>query len=1164
MSRTMAVSVNRALAEGRGRALAEGRGRALAVTVALGALLALSPAQAQDLNGDGATDVLDLQAMVSHIQGVEPLEDADAADLDGDGEVTVRDVVLLLKPIQGCEQSFECGPGATCQDGRCEVIPHHHGLRSDEVPDGPEPNNEPVEATCCASAALRIALEATSNPDGELTVGPDFIDYTFAHACLGRFDDDPALVDQVWLQPARDLIARGRHTEFCDQLQLDDASGERRIENLNCETTLRFRTGGLPPGNTSDQCAALVGVEDPGPGPGPTERCGGIPDCFARSWRMVVPEINADYATRALAMLFPDKEIEATEDGEVQVRLLTTDGSELVVQKADGALEFRDARMEQTDASGISTEEAIAAANAFIEAHPMFFGPVAQHIVATGAQPEFNAYLDSPRTTSVQVNIALGVEGALGPPGQGALLPVVGWHLRFNIDGDGEVTGLVAAWAPSDLAGGVGLEEAPPLPVTTEDDVRAALEEIDEFEHAGVMPRRPEVFYRRTAGTLALDLAYALDAHAPLENSSAHSHNLRTWWPATEGQLTVSLIAPGRTLDEADPFEIDGPVRFTARAQGGTPPYTYTWRFEDAVVGSRQRFPEDFPRTMEGEAVMVELAPEARTEVRVVVTDASGRVANDRGLVITGLEATPGEVVDGGEVPATPESPPTFDEGAPYRCPVPDPDKLNLAQRVAGYGWSAQAVISESDGLELSNTRFQNSRLAARMSLPFYKLTTARMEETRCELGKDPGDPDKPCRAVLMEPGLRVTVDQGPFVSEDLVAAAGTLRSIGRVEARACWCVENLGEAAGQDNDAILHICHVFKFHAEGEGCSPDPSGVACAKWEPTVEYVYQARDTRAAGFRRLVGFQRHDYELDARIRQGDRPSTFVPIVQGPNEVVPTGFSDGDIATFNQDHDDVRVVLPGLGVGPVPPLQTEAATTMAVFGAPGQNDAHHELGQVQGVFTTVIIPGCTLILNHLNGYQCLHSHWRWGAFIDEYFLFGDATAEALGDENARFGFVPGINGILSLRGKAIIPPGSYGFGNVLVPSTQKVTVHAVKFGSNEFEADPGTLGGETLDPAGRSQDQQGVERSLREGLSSLLGTIARGVLRANGVSLETEETVLRAAGKGFNALAEAFFAPFRLNVRGADLVTWYEVGSIAPGKPQRPEILQKNAHYFFR
>lgn len=1126
------------------------------------------PLSAQDLNGDGASDVLDLTAMVSHIQGVETLDDIEPADLDGDGAVTVRDVVLMLEPIHGCDADADCGPGFDCEEGRCFPQPHDHRLAPipEEEPSNNGNNgnaNNGADPTCCASTALQIARRATANGDGDLTVGPDYVDFTFSHACLSRTEDDPELVDRTWLQPARTQIARGLGTQYCDQIMLDDdASGERRIQGLSCETTLRFRMGDLSPADQSDTCGALVGVEnppDPDPDPDPQEECGGLPGCQVRTYEMVVPDIDEDYATTTLNELFPAKEVAAVEDGDVQVRLITADGSELTIQKADGGLLFTDAALNSGDAGDLGSEEAVAAADAFLAAHPAVFADVQDYVIKTATSPEFNAYVDPPRATSAQVSYALGLEASVDPDTP-MTVPVVGWHLRINVDGDGTVTGLAATWAPSDLQGGLGLAEGPPLPVTTEAQVREQLGELGPFQHTGVLPSPAQLFYRRATGTPALDLGYVLDAHAPMVASSGHSHNLRTWWPATPGQLAVTLRAPRRSLELSDTFEIDGPIEFAAEATGGVPPYTYTWRLEDAAVGSRDRFPEDFPRPIVGQAIEMELYPNTRTEVRVLVEDSTGRRANDRVLVITGLDAPPGEVVEGGEDPAPPENPEPVENDGEYACPVPDPDDLIMKQTIGGFGWIASAEISDTDGLLLTNVRFQNSKLATRMDMPFYELTTARMEPTRCELGSQTSAPDKTCRSTLIEPGLRVSTDSGPFASSELTATTGTLRSLGRVEARACWCVENLGEADGAANDTLLYICHVFKFHAEGEGCSPDPAGVACAKWEPTIEYTYVTKEGRSAGFRKLKAFQRHDYDLDARIRQGDRPGTVVPILLTPNEVTSVVRSDGDIATFNQDYDDVRVVTPGLGVGPLPPLQTEGSSTMAVFSAPGQNDAHHQLAQTQGLYTSIVIPGCTLVINHLNGYQCHHSHWRWGAFIDEYFLFGDDTDIALGRDNT-FGLTPGINGVLRLNGKAVIPPGSFGFGNVLIPSTQKATIHVVKFDPDEFESDPNTIAGDTFDPAGRTQEQAGIESLLRLGLGAVVDRLARGASTKLGFN---GESAARIAGSGFNVLAEGFFEPFRLNVRGADLVTWIETESYNPGTLERPEILQKNSHHFFR
>lgn len=478
-------------------------------------------------------------------------------------------------------------------------------------------------------------------------------------------------------------------------------------------------------------------------------------------------------------------------------------------------------------------------------------------------------------------------------------------------------------------------------------------------------------------------LAYWLDAPtvpqpqiAPVYIMSGveEAHGLLGAAPATK-LLPVARIKP---LKAAKP---GSSPRFKAEVANGKSPYRYRWRatLEKFAAGGWLQEGQVFSSSLHAGAhylclevtdargfraeAAVNIVAITRLDALLGASSLSEALAAAEG---SGRLALPSKV----EALAEKVAHDFYDEERKdWVCVDPgsapdEPTVLNLA--VAGAGWTMSASITSNDGLELNNIRYMGALVASSFSVPFYYIETTLMPWQRAELNHPPAaNPQGNCFSWLLAPGIVLAP-----------AAGGGIAVIAR------WCVDRL-PAPGKR--PLMIVEQRFEFGPATRTMAPVPFNLlAEAPFFPLVTHRFfpQAGNT----LKRIEFNYRLDFDIRtandqcALTREANAP--FPPpifvLVSNPVPVEASGIAvggggvPGAAGTWDNYHQapDYASIAPLLA----------AAAKAAAAAAPG-----YGLLQVMQFFGLVSAPNFPLPiivpLGSLLPNDCIHMHWRWGAFL---------------------------------------------------------------------------------------------------------------------------------------------------------------------------------------
>lgn len=675
-----------------------------------------------------------------------------------------------------------------------------------------------------------------------------------------------------------------------------------------------------------------------------------------RLYSVSVPTVDAAYATAVAESAF--NLVGTTTEDAYAITVTGDDLRSLVVYKASAALDYMDeAKLWNASYPGPSStaEEAIAAALDLVVGAGL--APVAVAVVEASLETVKDVASESPAVPNHwRVRFQFYVDALEGLASDPLLLRVDGAEMEVRVGAANEIVGFYRTWRD--------LTPAATMSARTEEEAFALAEESEGF--APACPRTITMRYTLYAETTA---QATLAPDYLIETKNGHGGGAPV--PATGFSPLVRFTTPSKR----GTFAPGETIPLEAEIVGGTPPYDVEWI--DSLAAAQGSAPEGI--IANGNPAAAELGCGTHS-VTVRVTDGNGMIAEDtRKIAVTGRDD---ECFDFGTRAAA---------SMAVECVEPEPATLTLQKKVRGcHGWSMNATVTASNGLELTNVTFRGSMMARQIMLPFYRLETAMMPIQGAELKHPPqANATGNCRSVLQN-GIRVNV------CKDFVQVLTQ------------WCIDRIpaGESSGH-----MGLDESYYFGKATTECAKF-DGSTCARFWPYVKYRYTPpAGVQTNNFKSFAANQRLDFD--------------VPI--------------SDIAAFHMDPDDVTVFVPVTLTSPA----LEMWRLMANSGAAGNADNYHQ--RVSGA--PVGIPGCsglpaTIFVNCLQQpllcaafcgfpppafcpvtlpappypigtWSCVHIHWRW-----------DSTL------GAAWG-------------------GAAGAGSVLPPASQAVYFHCHRWHANE-------------------------------------------------------------------------------------------------------------------
>jgi len=251
-------------------------------------------------------------------------------------------------------------------------------------------------------------------------------------------------------------------------------------------------------------------------------------------------------------------------------------------------------------------------------------------------------------------------------------------------------------------------------------------------------------------------------------------------------------------------------------------------------------------------------------------------------------------------------------------------------------GWSGKYQITQNKGLELDDVMLQNRYMAASMNLPYLQLQTSKLSPTSCKLQPDSNDASCRSRLLAFDPNKNGAVE-ATYQLDNIPANSGS-----------CMIVTQRYEFA-----PVLNA-------NGGPGC--EPSGlVTCARFNPMVTYEFLPEDAANESLVQMDAAQRMQFQADH-------------------------ISPNTAAMFH-DHDS-PLPLPVVDALFGDPMTENVAT--AIFrGSAGVVDNYHQTSNPAGVSE----PGLDLTPGRPNAgpgcIECIHIHWRWGAYFGSGFGGGN-------------------------------------------------------------------------------------------------------------------------------------------------------------------------------
>ncbi len=270
---------------------------------------------------------------------------------------------------------------------------------------------------------------------------------------------------------------------------------------------------------------------------------------------------------------------------------------------------------------------------------------------------------------------------------------------------------------------------------------------------------------------------------------------------------------------------------------------------------------------------------------------------------------------------------------------IPRPANRSLPNQAIQNGWSMDVVVSDDDGLVLTNVWLRNRHMAESMSLPYLRLNTyaaggSSIFNGRFELKPDGTENVARARLVDFKTGIIADAPNTPFGIE------------------ATYVVDRIGKSC-------LRVTQQYLFNPLIDGDRLEISGTLKGhRFFPIVKYEFCGRDGET--LESLRAAQRLHFQVDGVAE--NNAALFKDVSCIPLNEFP--FFDCITAGFRNQN----------------PLLTEAIVPAIVNGTEGTVDNLHQTWNekidepVRSFFSTFSLAGCP---------ECVHIHWRW---LD--FLFG--------------------------------------------------------------------------------------------------------------------------------------------------------------------------------
>lgn len=286
--------------------------------------------------------------------------------------------------------------------------------------------------------------------------------------------------------------------------------------------------------------------------------------------------------------------------------------------------------------------------------------------------------------------------------------------------------------------------------------------------------------------------------------------------------------------------------------------------------------------------------------------------------------------------------------------PTPAPNSGNPIP-IGHLGWTMNYRLSERDGLVVSDIHMNGRKFAAQISVPYFRLDTFT-EGQNSVLGRGELKPNGSSNS------------DGSLFSR--LTEVTTATDANRLLIKAVYKIDRIPGSP----KACLNVTQEYEFFKIGFSnppewpgpCEPSESVVDCAKFRPMIKYTFHGGDREH--LRSLNIPQRHHYEVNGKARNSlglfrDRDSVRDSVTSG------SGFYDRRNPLEKEFWS--QIVVNGQNAQKWDNMhQTYKDTIREPSISPG--------GSLAGRNWYIIGPGCL---------ECVHMHWRWGAFQD-YEPFG--------------------------------------------------------------------------------------------------------------------------------------------------------------------------------
>jgi len=296
----------------------------------------------------------------------------------------------------------------------------------------------------------------------------------------------------------------------------------------------------------------------------------------------------------------------------------------------------------------------------------------------------------------------------------------------------------------------------------------------------------------------------------------------------------------------------------------------------------------------------------------------------------------------------------SWQPGSPCNCQVitkPGPQIIQTTWADPNPGrsvnWSARAEVTDNEGLVLTDVKLGSRYLAAKISVPYYRLQTSEFANQRLELR--PNNIDNNVRSRLID--FKVTQDQEKL----------------RIEAT--YVVDQIPTGS----PSCLHVIQRYDFYREGVGGRCEPSGTLnCSRWKPLVKYKFYGQLGRSfvsfnAAQRQHLRIDNNAHNTVGLFKDCDIPGTCFPNA-GTSIPGMLGFERKFNPLFDEWYD--RAISQGRSTNQWDNIHQ---TYLGVIEEPGISPGIYPEWHFVGA-------GCP---------ECLHSHWRWGAIQGPAFNNGN-------------------------------------------------------------------------------------------------------------------------------------------------------------------------------